>query len=1687
MQARNLKYQCPPVQEVNNTPERIAQAFPSGRVPWSKEGALPKKHETPDEPKKSFVDKLKELPGTSSRKKKKRAQKKQAQKKQAQEEEDAHKRLNNPFEYIAPKATKPQKAPVRRNKPLLTADADPDAMAAARCAFGAAPLPKKEVSGPCKEKGSAKGAYQPEKERKNKVTFELGVAPGAAYSKRRSWLTRKFGFLIPGKKRGRNGLEGVSRAGTNGDPMSLSHDILAAKGAAAHAAAAAHPVKIRAAHAHAPPGDRASPVQYPVRTLMRVRPRAPNPQDPGAKVRVSVDALTPKFEEARSIDTVLARAAPARAVYYSPPASAWSSQEILHAGTLWHPGVDPDDRNLGNSPADDAEPEQAPVLEAPVVLEAPPQATPAAVPVEPSPAVETPVSPAFAPIEPVSHHSTPEQPPSPATPVVASVRLGDACSAFDFYTAGMHEMAANPWALEMSAGLQKPKEAVSAGLLPAIDISVSEAQLESESVDDVPGSFEDQAPTDVSSEPVENQYVSYRSDVCVDAILKMADDVMKQAAEEFSLGDEAGIVVPVEAPVEESRKRTESVEKPVEAVVETELSVEAAVEAPVEAAVEAPVEAPVEVPAEEAVHASTEEPVEELGQKSTKPSVKASVEPSVNAPVEAPIEASVEGSTQTSIEEPVQEPVQQPAKVPVEEPEPVDVASEKPVKVNESTDKTANEPEVIVKDPVEEPFEEPTEDPVDAVENSVDAMVEDPVDATVEETVEAVEAVEETTEVPASPRPTPVVSSIPPSPVAQFSSKSRTPLPVLPVIEEVTEPVSETGPVDQANEATPSLPIVVACEPLVSSPPADTTVGESASVVAAETETPKVNDDAVETPNARPVEPVSPAPKNSLDLTKEEKKEQLRKRLALLRQSMAVAVEKPLPREEQSSQNSSRDAPPTNGAPESKDLVEQSKEKKKALLRERVALLKAKMAEAPKGVPASKDSVETKNPEAANEAPSVQPVEVSKPEAVGVVPVDAVLEPEKAKSETADAQPVVEKTVESLRTVEEVVESESVDEKAAEAQPVIENAVDSKSVVCGVSQPDVEKTQHVEAVGSQVVDLNAVDSEPVNAKPVVSEPIVQKVKSQSVVEATVVEAPEPQPAVETNSEPVAETVSKSVDPSPTVAVESPVVEAAAAPPVNETTVESVEPLEPSIPEKASPAASESALSKEEKKARLQARIASLRGRLDTVPSKTLHAAEPKPEKSPSKEEKKAVLKQRLALLRKKMDGAVEDLHKSSSTRASSDASNASASPLPSEPLSKVEPGTEKPSLSSDPLPKVELDKEKEAVSPPSPSDPLSKVELGKEEKKAQLKQRLAALRERMNGPEAKTSKTDPKTESKKEDSKNVPKMEKPVEKKEKQKKENEKCTAIPPPPPPPPPSLLPVGPPPPPPLPKQPIEEESEESEEIEDPQAPCDAYLALEAELEEKRRKKLDLSEIKAKVDYSDNKKFSSKFQGMMLRLEVSLINDGRLSFDGPVNPLTIAKKEQEEKKYKLPTKQYSPNDKNAKIKNKLDELMTKKLNGEEVGIPKKKSPPKFHINMDLDEVFVPASHPKYGNGAPPPPPPPAFLTNASAPPPPPPPAFLINAAAPPPPPPPAFLVDAANNPTAAPGGSKNFLANGPQLKAVTKAPVAPKEPEKKPQVNCTKGSFKDKCEAFGTFFKSVPIKKKEGPPPKKAAVALG
>lgn len=1686
MQPRNLKYQCRPVQEVDNTPERIAQAFPSGRLPWSKEGALPKKHETPDEPKKSFVDKLKELPGTSSRKKKKRAQKKQAQKKQAQEEEDAHKRLNNPFEYIAPKATKAQKAPVKRNKPLLTADANPDAMAAARFAFGAAPLPKKEVSGPCKEKVSAKGAYQPEKERKNKVKFELGVAPDAAYGKRPSWLARKFGFLIPGKKRGRNGLEGVSKAGTNGDPMSLSHDILAAKGAAAHAAAAAHPVKIRAAHAHAPPEDRASPVQYPVRTLMRVRPRAPNPQGPRAKVRVSVDAITPKFEEARSIDTVLARAAPARRVYYSPPASAWSSQEILHAGTLWHPGVDPDDRNLGNSPVGDAEPEHVSVPEVSVALEAPreiSQAEPAAV--DPSPAVETPVSPAFAPIEPVSHHSTPEQPPSPATPVVASVRLGDACSAFDFYTAGMHEMAANPWALEMSAGLQKPEEAVSAGLLPALDISVSEVQLESESVRDVvPGCVEDQASTDVLSEPLKHEYVSYRSDVCVDAILKMADDVMKQAAEEFSLGEAGSGVVEVPVPVEEPVKEAEEAAE--EAVhVSTESPVEQLVEEPVEEVVEEPVEEVFEEPIQEPTEKPTENPVEKLVQDSVKASVEPSVEVSskasfeapvevsIEAPVEpsveAPVEASVEVSTQTSNEEPVQEPVQQLVEVPIEEPveEPVDPSSEKPVKepVNQSIDNTVDETvQEIVKDPVEEPIEEPIE------------AVEEPIE-------EPIEAVEETTEIPTSPKPTPVVSSIPP-PVPQSPSKSRTPLPVLPVIEEVTEPVSETVPDNQENEVAPSLPVSVQCEPLVSSPPADTTHGESASVVAVETESQEVSDDAAETTNAKPVEPVSPAPKNSLDLTKEEKKEQLRKRLALLRQSMAVAVEKPLPEEKQSSPNISRDVS-ADGAPESKE----TKEQKRALLRERVALLKAKMADAPKGVPASKDSVELKNPEAPIEAPSVQPVEVSEPETVDVVPVAPVEAPvdvvlvsnvEKVVKpfvETTYSQPVVEKTVEASPTVEKVVESESFVEKAVEAQPVIE-ALDSKSVVSGDSRPDMEKTQHVEAVGSQLVGSQLVDLKAV----------IQKViEPQSVVEPqSSVTAPDSQPVVETDSEPVAGTVSKTDESSPAVAVESP-VEATAVLPV-ESPVESVEPLEPSIPEKAPPAASDfAALPKEEKKTRLQARIASLRSRLDTVPSKTLHAAEPKPENSPSKEEKKAVLKQHLALLRKKMDGAVEDLHKSSSTKASSDASKTSASPVLSEPLPKVEPGIEKLSLSSDPLPKVELDKEKEAFSLPLPCDPLPKVELGKEEKKAQLKQRLAALRERMNGTEPKTSKTEPKTESK-EDSKDEPKMEKKENPKEEQKLNGAGSGAVPPPPPPPPPpSLLPVGPPPPPPPPRPPIEEESEESEEIEDPQAPCDAYLALEAELEEKRKKKLDLSEIKSKVDYSNKKKFSSNFQGMMLRLEVNLINDGRLSFDGPVNPLTIAKKQEEEKKYKVPTKQYSPDDKNAKIKNKLDELMTKKLNGEDVGIPKKRSPPKFHIDMDLDEVFVPASHPKYGNGAPPPPPPPAFLTNASAPPPPPPPAFLINAAAPPPPPPPAFLVNAANNPTAAPEGSKNFLANGPQLKAVTKEPVAPKEPEKKPQVNCTKGSFKDKCEAFGTFFKSVPIKKKEGPPPKKAAVALG
>ncbi|PVH22139.1 hypothetical protein CXQ85_004808 [Candidozyma haemuli] len=495
----------------------------------------------------------------------------------------------------------------------------------------------------------------------------------------------------------------------------------------------------------------------------------------------------------------------------------------------------------------------------------------------------------------------------------------------------------------------------------------------------------------------------------------------------------------------------------------------------------------------------------------------------------------------------------------------------------------------------------------------------------------------------------------------------------------------------------------------------------------------------------------------------------------------------------------------------------------------------------------------------------------------------------------------------------------------------------------------------------------------------------------------------------------------------------------------------------------------------------------------------------------SKEEKKAALKKRLAALKERM--AAEAPQKPAKKEAHTPAEPAApevpeAPPLPANLFETVLPSPVNLPATSEPpvVPKPTATEPSSPVPIVQPSSDVSTSQtegLSKEEKKAQLKKRLAALKNKManDTPSKGATKSKDEPKKRKESIPEAPPLPKDLMDVKPSVSSETICpppppaSSIPPPPPPPPPSLLPVGPPPPPALPASLLPAASETPDEPEDPTTPSEAYLELEAKLSAKKKKSIDLSDIDHQIpDYSKKTNFSSKMSKMASKLEAFLLADGRLSFDGPVTPMNLPKPKKASllAKDEVPKKKH--NGKNAAILNKLEGLFKDRLD-ENNGVAEPKTPKvsKFHIDMDSTEVFIPPSHPNFpkpagGSGTappPPPPPPPGFLTNGTSngagnspppPPPPPPPAFLMASGAPPPPPPPppAFLTNSAAPPPPPPPPGFLLDAAGPPPPPMN-VPLTKKE---LPSVKCIHGSFEEKRKAFGAFFSAHPMKKTAPPP---------
>ncbi|KAF3984964.1 hypothetical protein FT662_05439, partial [Candidozyma haemuli var. vulneris] len=357
----------------------------------------------------------------------------------------------------------------------------------------------------------------------------------------------------------------------------------------------------------------------------------------------------------------------------------------------------------------------------------------------------------------------------------------------------------------------------------------------------------------------------------------------------------------------------------------------------------------------------------------------------------------------------------------------------------------------------------------------------------------------------------------------------------------------------------------------------------------------------------------------------------------------------------------------------------------------------------------------------------------------------------------------------------------------------------------------------------------------------------------------------------------------------------------------------------------------------------------------------------------SKEEKKAALKKRLAALKQRMAAEAppkpvkKDALPVEPVQVPASVPPPPAPPLPSDIFNAVLPSPVDLPATEPPVPEPSPTKPSSPVQvvQPSSDSPQNQTDgLSKEEKKAQLKKRLAALRTKMtsDAPSKGTSKDGKKYKE------SVPEASPlPVDVKQPVLSEAPPppASSIPPPPPPPPPSLLPVGPPPPPPpaLPASLLPAASETPDEPEDPTAPSEAYLELEAKLSAKKKKSIDLSTISDQIpDYSKKTNFSSKLSKMASKLEAVLLADGRLSFDGPVTPMNLPKPKKASllSKDEVPKKKH--NGKNAAILNKLEGLFKDRLD-ENNGVKEPKTPKvsKFHIDMDSTEVFIPPSHPNF------------------------------------------------------------------------------------------------------------------------------
>lgn len=290
------------------------------------------------------------------------------------------------------------------------------------------------------------------------------------------------------------------------------------------------------------------------------------------------------------------------------------------------------------------------------------------------------------------------------------------------------------------------------------------------------------------------------------------------------------------------------------------------------------------------------------------------------------------------------------------------------------------------------------------------------------------------------------------------------------------------------------------------------------------------------------------------------------------------------------------------------------------------------------------------------------------------------------------------------------------------------------------------------------------------------------------------------------------------------------------------------------------------------------------------------------------------------------------------------------------------------------------------------------------------------------------------------------------------------------------------------------LQDSAQSDLEPEEPEGPSEAYLALEAKLEAKKKNLYRLDDDSTNIP-NYLKRMSSKMLGMASRLEKALVSMGKLSFSGPVTPLDIPKTKTTLSNEPA-TKKYGPNDKNAAIKEKLEKFYFKRLNGSKDDDKKKEY--KFQVDMTQTNPVAPPPPPPMpqalANVPPPPPPPPMFTEGASSssppppPPPPPPPApgFLDNAVAPrscskvpalanssgapppPPPPPPPVPSLLTKSDTAPP------LPSPPPSKPLKDAAVACKSKPATPQpeikklnaVKCHHGTFAEKRAEFAAFF---------------------